>query len=95
MSHITDRSGFVMHRGRIVKPTMCQSARRTTMNRTSTTGDIRALTGDELNSVSGGMKAVVFVDRMFMTIEADANHYGVVVRPGFEHTCVSFGGDGC
>jgi hypothetical protein len=41
------------------------------------------------------MKAVVFVDRMFMTIEADANHYGVVVRPGFEHTCVSFGGDGC
>jgi hypothetical protein len=65
------------------------------MTKTITTGDIRALTGDELNNVSGGMKAVVFVDRMFMTIEADANHYGVVVRPGFEHTCVSFGGDGC
>jgi hypothetical protein len=58
VSHITDRSGFVMHRGRIVKPTMCQSA----------------------------MKAVAFVDRMFMTIEAGANHYGVVVRSGFEHS---------
>jgi hypothetical protein len=65
------------------------------MTGTSTISDIRALTDDELNGVSGGMKAVVFVDRMLMTIEADANHYGVVVRPGFEHTCVSFGGDGC
>ncbi|WP_439925410.1 hypothetical protein [Nitrobacter sp. JJSN] len=65
------------------------------MTKTSMISDIRALTDDELNSVSGGMKAVVFVDQMFMTIEADANHYGVVVRPGFEHTCVSFGGDGC
>jgi len=65
------------------------------MTRTAASDDIRALMDDELDSISGGMKAVVFVDQMFMTIEADANHYGVVVRPGFEHTCVSFGGDGC
>ena len=65
------------------------------MTKTVTTSGIRALTDDELNTVSGGMKAEVFVGQMFMTIEADANHYGVVVRPGFEHTCVSLGGDGC
>lgn len=65
------------------------------MTRTSAISDIRALTDDELNNISGGMKAEVFVGQMFMTIEADANHYGVVVRPGFEHTCVGFGEDGC
>ena len=49
----------------------------------------------ELNTVSGGMKAEVFTCGMKMTVESDANYYGVVVRPAFEHTCVGFGDDGC
>jgi bacteriocin-like protein len=65
------------------------------MTKTVTIGDIRTLTDDELNTVSGGMKAEVFTCGMKMTVESDGSYYGVVVRPAFEHTCVGFGDDGC
>jgi hypothetical protein len=45
-----------------------------------------------LDTVSGGMKAEVFVGNLKMTIESDGNSYGVVVRPSFYHECVGFGG---
>jgi hypothetical protein len=43
-------------------------------------GDLRALTDEEMNAISGGMKTEAYVGDMHMTITADANHYVVVVQ---------------
>jgi hypothetical protein len=45
-----------------------------------TISDLRALTDEEMDAVSGGMEAEAYVGNMHMTITADANHYVVVVR---------------
>ena len=57
-----------------------------------TTNDIGTLTSAQLDGVSGGMKAEVFVGHIKMTIESDGTSYGVVVRPSFSHVLVSSGG---
>ena len=44
------------------------------MTKTVTIGDIRTLTDDELNTVSGGMKAEVFTCGMKMSVESDGSY---------------------
>jgi hypothetical protein len=61
----------------------------------NTSEGIRALTDEEMNAVSGGMKAEFYVGNMHMTINASASGYGVVVSPYSTHECVGFSQEAC